>query len=251
MNRSRDRFVRRFSGVLGIGQGAALTALLPFLSLYGLELDGLKFMILCNGYTINFSRAASHFLSESDMLKGLSEIFDPTQQMSTLEKECRIRTLHLIASNQCKQKGLKLAEYFRQCDIHRYVGDYRFPPCHANEFNIIGRWSVRRRKEEISALSSTHSALLIENQTKLSLLEDYSAQFVANTIASNPPKALMAIIAPDAVGGWTGRKERCTEDGGGAPCPEGFLISREKRKHVDGENSCSKEATRIHPNISK
>ena len=40
----------------------------------------------------------------------------------------------------------------------------------------------------------------------------------------------MAVISPENVGGFTGRKRRGPKDeGGGAPCPSEFLLNREKQ----------------------
>jgi hypothetical protein len=70
--------------------------------------------------------------------------------------------------------------------------------------------------------------LALRNQ--LYLAEEEAAQTVARHIAENPPKALMAVISPENVGGWSGRKRRGPkEEGGGAPCPSEFLLNREKR----------------------
>ena len=64
-------------------------------------------------------------------------------------------------------------------------------------------------------------------QNQLYLAEQEAAHAVARHIAESPPKALMAIISPENVGGFTGRKRR--PEGGGAPCPSEFLLNREKR----------------------
>eukprot|EP00978_Attheya_sp_CCMP212_P003805 scaffold8069_cov52-Attheya_sp.AAC.1 len=59
----------------------------------------------------------------------------------------------------------------------------------------------------------------MEIQAELARLEVKATNTLATAIALNPPKALMAVIAPNAVGGWTGPKLRDPTDGGGAPCP--------------------------------
>ena len=62
------------------------------------------------------------------------------------------------------------------------------------------------------------------------LAEQEAAAIVAKRIAEDPPKALMAVISTQNVGGWSGRKRRGpNEEGGGAPCPPEFLLNREKR----------------------
>ena len=80
-------------------------------------------------------------------------------------------------------------------------------------------------------------------QNHLYLAEQEAANAVAQRIALNPPKALMAIISPQNVGGWNGGKRRApNEEGGGAPCPSEFLLRREKR------TSDPHGPTREHPN---
>ena len=67
-------------------------------------------------------------------------------------------------------------------------------------------------------------------QNHLYVAEQAAAHAVAERIAMDPPKALMAVISPQNVGGWSGGKRRAFgEEGGGAPCPSEFLLKREKR----------------------
>lgn len=80
-------------------------------------------------------------------------------------------------------------------------------------------------------------------QNHLFLAEQQVANMVAQRIALDPPRALMAVISPQNVGGWTGGKRRApNEEGGGAPCPSEFLLRREKRS-IDEDGP-----TREHPN---
>jgi tRNA G18 (ribose-2'-O)-methylase SpoU len=79
-------------------------------------------------------------------------------------------------------------------------------------------------------------------QYQLHLVEQKAAQLVAQEIAHRPPTALMAVISPKHVGGFTGadRRRAPGEEGGGAPCPSEFLLHRHKRPTQDGP-------TRQHP----
>jgi hypothetical protein len=71
---------------------------------------------------------------------------------------------------------------------------------------------------------------IISLQNQLYLAEQEAVNMVAQRIAADPPKALMAVISPQNVGGWSGKKRRGPKDeGGGAPCPSEFLLKREKR----------------------
>ena len=75
------------------------------------------------------------------------------------------------------------------------------------------------------------------------MVEQEAAHMVAEQIAANPPKTLMAVIQPQKVGGWSGRKRMGPQErGGGAPCPSEFLLKREKR--TTNPNG----PTRNHPN---
>ena len=77
---------------------------------------------------------------------------------------------------------------------------------------------------------NTADASILALQNQLYLAEQEAASIVAQKIAADPPKALMGIISPQNVGGWSGGKRRGPNDeGGGAPCPPEFLLNREKR----------------------
>ena len=79
-------------------------------------------------------------------------------------------------------------------------------------------------------------------QTALHLAEQDAADCIAETIALNPPAALMAVIRPQAVAGWKGNRRRQPgEEGGGAPCPSEFLLHRQERA------SAAAGASRVHP----
>jgi hypothetical protein len=83
-------------------------------------------------------------------------------------------------------------------------------------------------------------------QNQLYLVEQEAADLIARQIAEDPPKALLAVISPQSVGGWGGGKRRqFGEEGGGAPCPSDFLLQREKRDQDVGGPS------RVHPSAAK
>jgi hypothetical protein len=71
---------------------------------------------------------------------------------------------------------------------------------------------------------------IVRTQRKLAALELSASQMIAMAASENPPKALMAVIDRNAVGGWSGAKQRGPKDeGGGAPCPPDFVRAKEKR----------------------
>ena len=100
------------------------------------------------------------------------------------------------------------------------------------------------QKKRLREDSPETNILALQNQ--LYMVEQEAAIMVAERIAADPPKALMAVIQPQKVGGWSGRKRRGPkEEGGGAPCPSEFLLKREKRTtNPDGP-------TRNHPNDAR
>jgi hypothetical protein len=115
-----------------------------------------------------------------------------------------------------------------------------------SDLNAIGKFLVQQKKEIRDTVSS--DALVL--QTQLHLVEQESHRIMAQHIAEDPPKALMAIIQPSnnnensAVAGcWQGPKRNIS--GGGAPCPSEFLLKREKRQGgTDGPS-------RQHPRSAK
>ena len=88
-------------------------------------------------------------------------------------------------------------------------------------------------------------------QSRLRLVEHQAARVVAEQIAADPPKALMAVISPQSLGGWSGGKRReFGAEGGGAPCPSEFLLQREKRSNHNDEDNNHSGPSRHHPNAT-
>lgn len=100
------------------------------------------------------------------------------------------------------------------------------------------------QKKRLREDTPENNILALQNQ--LYMVEQEAASMVAEQIAADPPKTLMAVIQPQKVGGWSGRKRRGPkEEGGGAPCPSEFLLKREKR--TTNPNG----PTRNHPNDAR
>ena len=114
--------------------------------------------------------------------------------------------------------------------------------------NVMGRFICQQRKQLLSSHSDQEIVVL---QTALHLTEQEAADKIAQHIAKNPPAALMAVIRPNAVAGWSGNKRRQPgEEGGGAPCPSEFLLKREKRSDKN-KDSQGGSASRMHPQQAK
>jgi len=83
-------------------------------------------------------------------------------------------------------------------------------------------------------MSKCGQELVLQNQ--LFAVEQEAQQLVAEHAMHNPPASLMAAIVPAAarqsvVGAWSGSKPY--KEGGGAPCPTEFLLSKEEREQQD------------------
>jgi hypothetical protein len=85
-------------------------------------------------------------------------------------------------------------------------------------------------KKQLREQTADSKVLALENMLYMKEME--AATAVAQYIAANPPKALQAVISPQAVGGFSGRKRNPA--GGGAPCPSEFLLKKEKRPTEGG-----------------
>jgi len=79
---------------------------------------------------------------------------------------------------------------------------------------------------------------MITIQNQLYHVEQKAAQVLADHIANDPPKALMAVVSPQAMGGWSGPKRHV--EGGGAPCPSEFLLHKQDRATEKKESNADK-----------
>jgi len=154
---------------------------------------------------------------------------------SLLEEEEQlvdIPCLHIVGEDHGPSKKL-----FRQFGGDVHLGGKKLTK---SVLNIIGKFVVDQKKR---LCENTTETTILTLQNQLYMAEQEAANIVAQHIAADPPKALMAVISPQKVGGWSGRKRRGPkEEGGGAPCPSEFLLKREKRTtNPDGP-------TRNHPN---
>lgn len=132
-------------------------------------------------------------------------------------------------------------------------------------FNIIGKFLVTQ-KNKLHHDSKSRQLILLQHQ--LFNVEQLATIAISEEIQRNPPNALMAVIGPSAmmsvpssensseeindeedrnvqevkdvitvvdkaVGAWQGgRRREFGEEGGGAPCPEEFLLREDQRLDI-------------------
>lgn len=218
---NRDRISRPFRGILAFGQGAALAGIIPLVMLQQphLFMPGLDFMIFVSGFVL---KPPPH---ESKCGNVPSELH--LQQDGIIDSSS-IATLHIIGNNNTVVKpedSMCLVKRFAYPMVYQHSGDHRFP-LRPMDLNVIGRFVVQQ-KQEIRCKLKSHQDML---QLQLQAMEEKAEKWITTALATAPPKALMAIISPRAVGGWLGKKESTKEDGGGAPCPRQFIMKRTERE---------------------
>lgn len=130
----------------------------------------------------------------------------------------------------------------------------------SHDLNILGRYICQRKKELFQTPAAAAATSDVETQDSppattsceqqimalqfaLHSAEQDAADCLAERIAMAPPAALMAVIRPQAVAGWKGnRRRQPNEEGGGAPCPSEFLLQRQQRSAAAGKEA----AIRVH-----
>lgn len=203
-----------FWGVLAVGQGAAVASFLPLLQISAPP----QFLIFVRGETL---------LEESELL---------------VDRALSNRCLHLMEKTPSKSSQLLLEQF----GGHVVTGMTQ--TFTSKILNVIGKFLIEQKKALRTSNSEAGNILVLQNH--LFLAEQEAANAVAQRIALNPPKALMAVISPQNVGGWSGGKRRApTEEGGGAPCPSEFLLRREKR--TTDPHGPTREHPKQHPSESK
>ena len=227
-----------FQGILGFGQGANVAAMLPLIGYHYNEDDadeehierppmfqGLQFVIIVDGRDIIQNDIANE---DSDLYVG----------------EEGIQSLHVVFDGKCttnKDSSLKLAKQYGSNAVIEYFKQTNQSTCTPALSNILGKYLVARKK---SLYSNSETRQLIAYQNQLANVEQLATLAIAQEIQRNPPKALMAVIGPQAVnhnkenevdlgmavGAWQGPRRRgFGEEGGGAPCPEEFLLKEKER----------------------
>lgn len=233
---------RPFQGILGFGQGANVAAMLPLLSYNYNEEDeekiqrpeifqGLHFVVIVNGRDIMQS-------NDSDE--------DETSVLYVGEEG--VQSLHVIFDDECSEatfSSLGLAKQYGPNAEIRHCEQANQSDCSSTLSNILGKYLVAQ-KNKLCGNSNTRKLIALQN--RLAGVEQLATLAIAQEIQRNPPKALMAVIGPSialhekenevdvgmAMGAWQGpRRREFGEEGGGAPCPEEFLLKEKERRKED------------------
>lgn len=249
---SHSLYSNPFHGVLGIGQGATVAALLPLLRYEDLLSDddndqnntklmfeGLLFGIFING---------KDMLSEGQNNEAEREFVDA----------CQISSLHVLNKSGNELESRKL--------YTRYGGDSTESKAEqsftngsridAKLMNILGKFLVKQKNsilatlkasvpnpndKDLDPLKHANDALIELEKTKMELarIEEEALEVIGEEVRRNPPKALMAMIMPDGkrggtlVGGYVGDRDAFRSEefvqSGGAPCPEEFMLPTQDR----------------------
>ena len=179
-----------FSGILAVGQGAAIASLLPMME------PGIDFGIFVYG-------------------KALLEENEPMM--------AHWPCLHIVDEPKVTDPNVQRLVTQLPGQIHISASPSLTKP----EWNAMGKFLVQQKKEMRDSGSGEELIL----QMQLHNVEQIASRVIAHMVADDPPKALMAVIQPNAeVSGWSGPKRReFGAEGGGAPCPSEFLLKRENR----------------------
>jgi hypothetical protein len=220
-----------FWGLLGVGQGATVASLF---SLLPTTYPPPQCLVLC--------RAREALLRDEERLSHVPclHLLDSSSAAAS--------SSDLLVSQFGGQVARSIEPAKRQEQQRQKLGGVGAQNVFSkSDLNLVGRFLVSQQRTLRGG--GGRSALgreIVALQSALHAAELEAGEFVAREIAANPPKSLMAIILPQHVGGWHGgRRRQPGEQGGGAPCPEEFLLNREKRT-ADTEG-----ASRHHPQAEK
>jgi hypothetical protein len=222
-------------GLLGVGQGAAVASLL---SLLPTTCPPPQCLVLCR---------TSHTLIQDE------------------ERLSHVPCLHLVGAALAARvpndaSDILIAQFGGQVVARKADTDASSSRSFSkSDLNAIGRFLVSRQRAlwtNVAAPSRDSVAPdsidekgrgreIVALQAVLHAADLEASEYVAREVAANPPKSLMAIILPRHVGGWHGgRRRQPGEQGGGAPCPEEFLLNRDKR------TAATDGGSRHHPRAS-
>ena len=222
-----------FWGILGVGKGAAVASLFAAM----LESEMLAY------HATTTSTDTSDMLHHLPIPPNLPQFIILVSGESLLSENSAQSSsspfiLHLVDFDISPEQELLISQFSQGCQVEKRerIRSTKSKKFSQHDLNIIGRFICQRKKSLYSSdeddiqpllnLSNQQSKILAL-QTALYIAEEDAANCIAETVALNPPSALMAVIRPQMVAGWKGNR-RPQPEGGGAPCPEEFLHRKTK-----------------------
>ena len=231
---------------------------------------GLDFLVLVDGFDITAIRAESETTATDDIpwfdqstpapeslhivSQGGADVREAMARRlanrygETAQVHCR--TTSACNANVSSGNGIESTYFYDEGVVH---------PLRKRELNVIGRFLVSQKNalarqtvahaidnadgssESEQLAKRMQEALTIrETRQRLGMLEEEAERALVEHVSANPPRALMAVIAPDVVGAWSGPKWRRPDmDGGGAPCPAEFRRKEGERGGGDDDKEGS------------
>lgn len=199
-----------FSGILGVGQGAAIGALLTLLLFEESE------------ETAAVSGCVRAPPQNAIFVDGFTVL---PEDMPLLSIQ-RLEALHILpaaqdeAANHPEQHQAS-ARFVTQMGGRTHIRTMKEAWNSTDCLNRMGRYLVQQKlSHQSTALATTQQALVASEQQAAHLVQQHAL--------ANPPPSLMAVIAPsNNVSGWSGPKRE--KPAGGAPCPADFVLPVNKR----------------------
>lgn len=223
-----------FSGIIGVGQGASLGALLT-LWLFEVQDETRRYVsepqrappqmaIWIDGYTVLPEDApllsiqsleCLHILQptdndESNNVMMMTDDADPDMPSSSLFLSSTTTTCPSTTDLQAA-KSRFVTQLGGRTHVRKVAEAWHSTDC----LNLMGRYLVQgKQAHQSTAVARIQDALVATEQE--------AAQLVARHAMENPPSSLMAVIGPSELSGWTGPKRDLPA--GGAPCPADFVL---------------------------
>ena len=233
-----------FWGILGVGKGAAVASLFTTI----LESEMLTYHAATNSTDTSNSLPHVHIppnlpqlliLISGESLLSVDEPLLVSHHYNCAQSTSSPFILHLVDHDIPPAQELLIRQFCQGSQIERRENSLEPSSISfsQSELNVIGRFICRRKNELYNSSMDDTEPLLDQKHQQCKILalqnalynaEQDAANCIAETIALNPPAALMAVVRPQMVAGWEGNR-RPQPEGGGAPCPEEFLHRKTKK----------------------
>lgn len=241
---------------------------------------GLDFLVLVDGFDITTNHAESE-----KMVKDVIKWFDqstPAPESLHIISQGGANVREAMARRLANRYGETAQIHSRACttacdanfssgngiESSYFYDEGIVQPLRKRELNVVGRFLVSQKnvlahqtvahaidnadgtsKSEQLAKRMQDTLTIRETRQRLGMLEEEAERALVEHVSANPPRALMAVIAPDVVGAWSGPKWRRPDmDGGGAPCPAEF---RQKEGERSADGGVNEEDTETEGSTSK